>query len=103
MAAQRKLTAERPGSLVHLPRTTPAVEELNDPRLSDEEKSLIHRWVAAGAPEGDKKDLPPPKQFAEGWQIGKPDVVTPRYACAPSRHASARQRALRPVTSIVER
>jgi 1-acyl-sn-glycerol-3-phosphate acyltransferase len=35
MAAQRKLTAERPGSLVHLPRTTPAVEELVDPRLSD--------------------------------------------------------------------
>jgi 1-acyl-sn-glycerol-3-phosphate acyltransferase len=35
MAAQRKLTAERPGSLVHLPRTTPEVEELVDPRLSD--------------------------------------------------------------------
>jgi 1-acyl-sn-glycerol-3-phosphate acyltransferase len=35
MAAQRKLTAEKPGSLVHLPRTTPAVEELVDPRLSD--------------------------------------------------------------------
>jgi 1-acyl-sn-glycerol-3-phosphate acyltransferase len=35
MAAQRKLTAERPGSLVHLPRTTPAVEELVDPRQSD--------------------------------------------------------------------
>jgi peroxiredoxin/mono/diheme cytochrome c family protein len=47
----------------------------NDARLSDEEKSLIHRWVAAGAPEGDKKDLPPPKQFAEGWQIGQPDLV----------------------------
>jgi peroxiredoxin len=47
----------------------------NDARLSDEEKSLIHRWVAAGAPEGDKKDLPPPKQFAEGWQIGRPDQI----------------------------
>ena len=35
MAAQRKLTAEKPGSLVHLPKTTPAVEELVDPRLSD--------------------------------------------------------------------
>jgi 1-acyl-sn-glycerol-3-phosphate acyltransferase len=35
MAAQRKLTAEKPGSLVHLPRTTPAVDELVDPRLSD--------------------------------------------------------------------
>jgi 1-acyl-sn-glycerol-3-phosphate acyltransferase len=35
MAAQRKLTAEKPGSLVHLPRTTPEVDELVDPRLSD--------------------------------------------------------------------
>jgi peroxiredoxin len=47
----------------------------NDARLSDEEKSLIHRWVAAGAPEGDKNDLPPPKQFVDGWQIGQPDKV----------------------------
>ena len=47
----------------------------NDARLSDEEKSLIHQWVAAGAPEGDRKDLPPPKQFAEGWQIGQPDQI----------------------------
>ena len=47
----------------------------NDARLSDEEKSLIHRWVAAGAPEGDKKDLPPAKQFAAGWQIGQPDQI----------------------------
>ena len=35
MAAQRKLTAEKHGSLVHLPRTAPAVEEIVDPRLSD--------------------------------------------------------------------
>jgi 1-acyl-sn-glycerol-3-phosphate acyltransferase len=35
MAAQRKLTAEKPGSLVHLPQTTPAEEELVDPRVSD--------------------------------------------------------------------
>ncbi|MGI8980367.1 MAG: redoxin domain-containing protein [Pirellulaceae bacterium] len=47
----------------------------NDARLSDEEKSLIHRWVAAGAPEGDKTDLPPAKQFADGWQIGQPDQI----------------------------
>ena len=35
MAAQRKLTAERPGALVHLPRTADAEEELPNPRLSD--------------------------------------------------------------------
>ena len=47
----------------------------NDARLSDEEKSLIYRWVEAGAPEGDRKDLPKPPQFTEGWQIPKPDAV----------------------------
>src|SRR5262249_17528459 len=24
---------------------------------------------------GDPKDLPPPREFAEGWRIGKPDAV----------------------------
>jgi 1-acyl-sn-glycerol-3-phosphate acyltransferase len=35
MAVQRKLTAEKPGALVHLPRTAAEEEELRDPRLSD--------------------------------------------------------------------
>jgi hypothetical protein len=47
----------------------------NDARLSDEEKKLIDRWVEAGAPEGNKADLPPARQFAEGWQIEEPDAV----------------------------
>jgi peroxiredoxin len=47
----------------------------NDSRLSDEEKDQIARWVAAGAPEGDKRDLPPPRQITVGWQIGEPDAV----------------------------
>ena len=47
----------------------------NDRRLTDEEKSQIDRWVAAGAPEGDKKDLPPPREYTVGWQIGEPDAV----------------------------
>jgi peroxiredoxin len=48
---------------------------INDSRLSDEDKNLIYRWVDAGAPEGDKKDLPPPREFTVGWQIGQPDKV----------------------------
>src|SRR5262249_15991989 len=28
-----------------------------------------------GAPEGDPRDRPVPPQFAEGWQLGKPDLV----------------------------
>lgn len=47
----------------------------NEARLTDEEKSLILRWVEAGAPEGDPAELPPPAQFTPGWQIGQPDLV----------------------------
>ncbi len=49
----------------------------NDIRLSDEEKDTIYRWVAAGAPEGDRADLPEPRQFVEGWRIGEPDLILP--------------------------
>lgn len=47
----------------------------NDPRLSEADIATIRRWVAAGAPEGDAKDLPPKPQFTEGWKLGKPDIV----------------------------
>jgi peroxiredoxin len=47
----------------------------NDARLSAEEKRVIRDWVAAGAPEGDPADLPPPPRFVEGWQIPRPDLV----------------------------
>src|SRR5581483_3187047 len=48
---------------------------LNDRRLTDADKNTLVAWVDAGAPQGDPKDLPPAPQFAEGWQIGKPDLV----------------------------
>ena len=35
--------------------------------LSDEEKSTIAKWVAAGSPEGNPKDLPEPRQYAGSW------------------------------------
>ena len=47
----------------------------NDRRLTDAEKNTLIAWVDAGAPEGDRNDLPPAPHFAEGWQIGKPDLV----------------------------
>jgi len=47
----------------------------NDPRLSEEEKQQIRAWVAAGSPEGDPQDLPPPRTYTEGWNIPTPDVV----------------------------
>src|SRR5262249_33764063 len=47
----------------------------NDSRLSQNEISTIVAWVEDGAKEGDPKDMPPGPKYAEGWQIGKPDVV----------------------------
>ncbi len=49
----------------------------NDVRLTDVEKDLIYQWVKAGAPEGDPQQLPAPREFEQGWQIGKPDMVIP--------------------------
>jgi peroxiredoxin/mono/diheme cytochrome c family protein len=48
---------------------------VNDARLSADEKKASRDWVAAGAPEGDPSDLPPPPRFVEGWQIPRPDLV----------------------------
>ena len=46
----------------------------NDRRLTDDQVRTITQWVAAGAPEGNLKDMPPAPQFIEGWSMGKPDV-----------------------------
>jgi hypothetical protein len=53
----------------------------NDRSLSDAQIATIVRWVDAGAPLGDPRDSPPPKQFPEdeGWLLaktyGQPDLV----------------------------
>jgi peroxiredoxin len=49
----------------------------NDRRLSKQEKATLLGWIEQGCPKGDDKDLPPPRAFAEGWRIGKPDAVIP--------------------------
>ena len=43
--------------------------------LTAAEVDLIQRWAAEGAIEGDPRDLPPAPNAAEGWQLGKPDLV----------------------------
>ncbi|HEX8838610.1 MAG TPA: hypothetical protein VF748_16835 [Candidatus Acidoferrum sp.] len=54
----------------------PAVGKFaNDPSLSPTEIATLAAWVQAGAPAGDKKDAPPPRLWAEGWSIPKPDLV----------------------------
>ncbi len=47
----------------------------NDARLSEEAKETLFKWVSAGAPEGDPRDLPPAPEFTEGWMIPAPDQV----------------------------
>jgi peroxiredoxin len=47
----------------------------NDRRLSPEERETLLAWVDQGCPEGDAKDLPPAREFTQGWTIGTPDVV----------------------------
>ena len=48
---------------------------LGERRLTDEQVALIQKWVKAGMPEGDRKDLPTPPTFPSGWQLGTPDIV----------------------------
>jgi Tfp pilus assembly protein PilF/mono/diheme cytochrome c family protein len=44
-------------------------------RLPDDEIARIQEWVEQGAMEGTPADVPAQPKFAEGWQLGKPDVV----------------------------
>jgi len=44
-------------------------------RMSDGEIATLARWVAAGAPEGDARDLPPPRAFAAASAVDAADLV----------------------------
>ena len=43
--------------------------------LSKKDIDTIVAWADEGAKEGNPADMPSPPQFAEGWQIGTPDLV----------------------------
>jgi hypothetical protein len=47
----------------------------NDQSLAGKDVDAIAAWADAGAPEGDRKDMPPSLTFLEGWSIPKPDLV----------------------------
>lgn len=47
----------------------------NDRRMTQAEKDVIIKWVDAGAPEGNQRDLPKAPEYADGWQIGRPDAI----------------------------
>ena len=45
----------------------------NDPRLTDEEISIITKWVDSGAAKGNPKDLPAAKSWKNDWKNGEPE------------------------------
>ena len=47
----------------------------NERVLSDGDRQTLTAWATGGAPNGDAKDLPAQPVFAEGWALGKPDLV----------------------------
>ncbi|HWQ69256.1 MAG TPA: thiol-disulfide isomerase [Patescibacteria group bacterium] len=47
----------------------------NDRSLSRAETEIIANWVDSGTHAGELKDAPAPRQFADGWLAGQPDVV----------------------------
>jgi hypothetical protein len=43
--------------------------------LADREIALIEQWARSNAPEGDPRDVPPLPKHADGWLLGKPDLI----------------------------
>ncbi|HTF88064.1 MAG TPA: tetratricopeptide repeat protein [Planctomycetota bacterium] len=61
-----------------MPPWVPTAESLpfqGERRLAESQKKTFRDWLAAGAPEGEASDLPPPPKFPEGWQLGTPDLI----------------------------
>lgn len=48
---------------------------INDRSLASADKGDLLKWLQQGRPAGDPQDAPQPRQFADGWLIGKPDAV----------------------------
>jgi len=72
----------------HIDRTVGIQHFENDRSLSDDEIDTIVRWVDAGAPSGNIKDMPRPRTWPDesAWgfaaELGQPDLVlkSPDYA-----------------------
>src|SRR5215469_15770362 len=76
---ERVLTRQMPPW--HIDKTVGIQKFQNDISLTDAQIATIVKWVDSGAPMGDPKDMPPPKEFPnyDGWtlakQFGQPDLV----------------------------
>ncbi|MBZ5577447.1 MAG: cytochrome c [Acidobacteriia bacterium] len=76
---QRVITRQMPPW--HIDPTVGVRQFKNDMSLSDEQIQKIVQWADAGAPFGNAKEMPPPKQWpdADEWkaakELGQPDLV----------------------------
>jgi hypothetical protein len=65
----------------HIDKTIGVQKFKNDISLSDEQVDMIVNWVDAGAPQGDPKDMPAPRQWNDNneWKgmkdLGPPDLI----------------------------
>lgn len=46
----------------------------NQRKLTEAQISILQRWAAAGAPQGNAALAPAPPHFPEAWALGKPDA-----------------------------
>jgi hypothetical protein len=71
----------------HIDKAVGIQDFKNDRSLTDQQIQTIVRWVESGAPKGDPKDMPPPKQWPDEsvWNFaplfGAPDLIikTPAF------------------------
>jgi peroxiredoxin len=47
----------------------------NDRRLPEADKQTLLTWIDQNCPRGDPNDLPPKKDWPDGWRVGTPDAV----------------------------
>jgi hypothetical protein len=83
----RTKVAQRQMPPWHIEKTIGIQKFKNDYSLTEHEIDLIVRWIDGGAPQGDPKDLPAPRDFSDQdkWHIGTPDlVVTSRQFTVPA-------------------
>jgi hypothetical protein len=78
----------------HIDKNVGIQEFTNDRSLTDQEIEIITRWVDAGAPMGDPKDMPPPVKWPDAavWHYadmfgGPPDLVVKSPSFTMPAHA----------------
>ena len=79
---------------LQIDKTVGVTKFKNDDSLSDAELATIVKWVDAGAPQGDPKDMPPAVDWPDdqGWNFAKavrPGRARPGHQVARVHHAGA--------------